>query len=57
MNSLDLNLSANFPQKSGKTFSENFSYPFINSGFDILFSEYVDELVKKRNTVKVEKNG
>jgi hypothetical protein len=52
VNSLDMNLSMNFPQKSGQTFGESFSYPFINLGFDVLFSEYLDRLFKKRGSAK-----
>jgi hypothetical protein len=55
MNSLDLSLSTSFAQKAGQTLNENFSRPFINFGLDILFSEYLDRLTKKRNTVKVTK--
>ena len=51
INSLDVNLSASFPQKSSNAFHENFAHPFVALGFDVLFMEYISRLTKKRTMV------
>lgn len=49
-NSLDMNLSFNFPQKKEKSFKENFSFKtsIISLGFDIPINEYLSKLQTSR---------
>lgn len=48
-NSLDLNASWGFPILRDQSFEQSKTYGFFNVGFDIQFTEYLEELNRRRN--------
>jgi len=54
-NALDLNVSLGVPILPKGGIEEMGRYPFINVGFDIQFTEYIQALNKKRESNKIQK--